>query len=73
MEKSPSKLVRKRIFDPGSNPKLTLTLTLNQALGLGLGLGLGLATGRTISVENRKPKAKDAYRQRLLERIFKTC
>ena len=71
MEKSPSKLVRKRIFDPGSNPKLTLTLTLN--LALGLGLGLGLATGRTISVENRKPKAKDAYRQRLLERIFKTC
>ena len=70
MEKSPSKLVRKRIFDPGSNPKLTLTLTLN--LALGLGLGLGLATGRTISVENRKPKAKDAYRQRLLERIFKT-
>ena len=71
MEKSPSKLVRKRIFDPGSNPKLTLTLTLN--LALGLGLGLGLAPGRTISVENRKPKAKDAYRQRLLERIFKTC
>ena len=71
MEKSPSKLVRKRIFDPESNPKLTLTLTLN--LALGLGLGLGLATGRTISVENRKPKAKDAYRQRLLERIFKTC
>ena len=70
MEKSPSKLVRKRIFDPGSNPKLTLTLTLN--LALGLGLGLGLAPGRTISVENRKPKAKDAYRQRLLERIFKT-
>ena len=69
MEKSPSKLVRKRIFDPGSNPKLTLTLTLNLALGL----GLGLAPGRTISVENRKPKAKDAYRQRLLERIFKTC
>ena len=71
MEKSPSKLVRKRIFDPGSNPKLTLTLTLN--LALGLGLGLGLAPGRTISVENRKPKAKDAYRERLLERIFKTC
>ena len=71
MEKSPSKLVRKRIFDPGSNPKLTLTLTLT--LGLGLGLGLGLAPGRKISVENRKPKAKDAYLQRLLERIFKTC
>ena len=68
MEKSPSKLVRKRIFDPGSNPKLTLTLTPNLALGL----GLGLAPGRTISVENRKPKAKDAYRQRFLERIFKT-
>ena len=67
MEKSPSKLVRKRIFDPGSNPKLTLTLTL------ALGLGLGLAPWRTISVENLKPKAKDAYRQRLLERIFKTC
>ena len=69
MEKSPSKLVRKRIFDPGSNPKLTLTLTLTLALGL----GLGLAPWRTISVENLKPKAKDAYRQRLLERIFKTC
>ena len=67
MEKFPSKLVRKRIFDPGSNPKLTLTLTL------ALGLGLGLAPWRTISVENLKPKAKDAYRQRLLERIFKTC
>ena len=69
MEKSPSKLVTKRIFDPGSNPKLTLTLTLTLALGL----GLGLAPWRTISVENLKPKAKDAYRQRLLERIFKTC
>ena len=69
MEKSPSKLVRKRIFDPGSNPKLTLTLTLTLALGL----GLGLAPWRTISVENLKPKPKDAYRQRLLERIFKTC
>ena len=69
MEKSPSKLVRKRIFDPGSNPKLTLTLTLTLALGL----GLGLAPWRTISVENLKPKTKDAYRQRLLERIFKTC
>ena len=69
MEKSPSKLVRKRIFDPGSDPKLTLTLTLTLALGL----GLGLAPWRTISVENLKPKAKDAYRQRLLERIFKTC
>ena len=69
MEKSPSKLVRKRIFDPGSNPKLTLTLTLTLALGL----GLGLAPWRTISVENPKPKAKDAYRQRLLERVFKTC
>ena len=69
MEKSPSKLVRKRIFDPGSNPKLTLTLTLTLALGL----GLGLAPGRTISVENLKPKAKDAYRQRLLGKIFRTC
>ena len=48
---------------------LTLTLTLTLALGL----GLGLAPWRTISVENLKPKAKDAYRQRLLERIFKTC
>ena len=40
---------------PGSDPKLTLTLTLN----LTLGLGLGLTPGKTLSVENLKPNAKD--------------
>ena len=40
---------------PGNDPKLTLTLTLN----LTLGLGLGLTPGKTLSVENLKPNAKD--------------
>ena len=40
---------------PGSDPRLTLTLTLN----LTLGLGLGLTPGKTLSVENLKPNAKD--------------
>ena len=35
----------------GSHPKLTLTLTP--------GLGLGLTPGKTISVQNLKPNAKD--------------
>ena len=43
------------MFYPGSDPKLTLTLTLN----LRLGLGLGLTPGKTLSVENLKPNAKD--------------
>ena len=37
-------------------------------LGLRLGLGLGLTPGKTISVENLKPNAKDEYRQRLLRK-----
>ena len=36
---------------------LTVTLTLTVALGL----GLGLTPGKTISVENVKPNAKDEY------------
>ena len=47
--------VDKKIFYPKSDPKLTLTLTLS----LTLGLGLGLTPEKTISVENRKPNAKD--------------
>ena len=43
------------MFYPKSDSKLTLTLTL----GLTLGLGLGLTPGKTISVENLKPNAKD--------------
>ena len=43
------------MFYPGSDFKLTLTLTLS----LTLGLGLGLTPGKTISVENLKPDAKD--------------
>ena len=39
----------------GSHPKLTPTLTLS----LTLGLGLGLTPGKTISIENLKPNAKD--------------
>ena len=50
---------------PGSDPKLTLSLAL--------GLGLGLTPGKTISVVNLKPNAKDEYRQRLLGKIFKAC
>ena len=45
---------KKNIYS-GSDPKLTLTLTLS----LTLGLGLGLTPGKTISVENLKPNAKD--------------
>ena len=55
-----------KILYPASDPKLTLTLTLTLALSLALGLGLGLTPGKTISVENLKPNAKDEYRQRLL-------
>ena len=44
-----------KIFYPGSDTKLTLTLTLS----LPLAIGLGLTTGKTISVENLKPNAKD--------------
>ena len=51
-----------KILYPASDPKLTLTLTLTIALGL----GLGLTPGKTKSVENLKPNAKDEYRQRLL-------
>ena len=47
--------VDKKIFYPKSDRKLTLTLTLS----LTLGLGLGLTPGKTISVENLKPNAKD--------------
>ena len=39
----------------GSYPKLTLSLTLS----LNLGLGLGLIPGKTISVQNLKPNAKE--------------
>ena len=35
-------------------------------LTLALGLGLGLTPGKTISVENLKPNAKDEYRRRRL-------
>lgn len=48
-------LLGQKIFDPGSNPKLTLTQTLS------VGFGLGLAPGKKISVENLRPNAKDAY------------
>ena len=47
--------VDEKIFNPKSDPKLTLTLTLS----LTLGLELGLTPGKTISPENLKPKAKD--------------
>ena len=43
--------VDEKIFNPGSNPKLTLTLSLT------LRLGWGLTPGKTISVENLKPNA----------------
>ena len=44
---------RKNYF--GGHPKLTLTVTLS----LTRGLGLGLTPGKTISVQNLKPNAKD--------------
>ena len=47
--------VDKKIFILEVNPKLTLTLTLS----LTLGLGLGFTPGKTISVENLNPNAKD--------------
>ena len=47
--------VDEKFFYPKSDPKLTLTLTLS----LTLGLGLGLTPGKTRSVENLKPNAKD--------------
>ena len=47
-------LNKKKLYR-GSDNKLTLTLTLR----LTLGLGLGLTPGKTISVENLKPNAKD--------------
>ena len=47
--------VDKKKFYFGSDPKLTLALTLS----LTLGLGLGLTRGKTISVQNLKPNAKD--------------
>ena len=53
--KSLLNLCRYKIFYPGGDPKLTLTLTLS----LTLGLGLGLTPGKTISIENLKPNAKD--------------
>ena len=47
--------VDETFFSPKSGPKLTLTLTLSSTSGL----GLGLTPGKTISVENLKPNAKD--------------
>ena len=46
------------MFCRGSDLKLTLTLSLT------LGLGLGLTFGKTISIENLKPNAKDEYGRR---------
>ena len=34
---------------------------------------MGLTPKKKISVGNLKPKAKDQYRQRLLEKNLKTC
>ena len=64
LRKNLQELWQWKILYPASDPKLTLTLTL--ALSLALGLGLGLTPGKTMSVENLKPNAKDEYRQRLL-------
>ena len=52
------------MFCRGSDPNVTLTLTPTLALLL----GLGLTPGKTISVENLKPNAKNEYRRRRPER-----
>ena len=53
--KSLLNLCRYKIFYRGSDSKLALTVTLR----LTLVLGLGLTPGKTISVNNLKPNAKD--------------
>ena len=45
---------------------LTPRVRVSFFLTLALGLGLGLTPGKTISVENLKPNAKDEYRRRRL-------
>ena len=47
-----------KIFDLGSDLKLTLTLSLT------LGLGLGLTPGKNMSVKSLKPNAKHQYRRK---------